>query len=263
MPLLDDVLKACRADKRTAFIPFITAGDPSLEQTGQVVDALVQSGADAIEIGIPYSDPLADGPVIQASYSRSLTNGTRLSDIFTHLKAWTIRHPKTPFLAMVSYSIVYRQEVAHFLDSAKAAGLAGLIIPDLPHEEAIKLVPQASSRQLALIQLVTPTTPPDRVRSIAQSTTGFLYVVSVTGITGVRAALPEPLIQQLLQLRSMTNVPLCVGFGISKPDQITLLKDHVDGVIVGSALVKCLEGADSFEKKLQAISTLAKELRSA
>ena len=139
MPLLDDVLQACRTAKRTAFIPFITAGDPSLEQTGQVVDALVSAGADVIEIGIPYSDPLADGPVIQASYTRALGAKVKLTDIFAHAGQWTKKHPKTPFVMMVSYSIVHRQGVSQFLDKAHTAGFAGLIIPDLPHEEAIKL----------------------------------------------------------------------------------------------------------------------------
>lgn len=263
MPLLDEMLQACRNGHRPAFIPFITAGDPSLEQTGLVVDALVQAGADVIEIGIPYSDPLADGPVIQASYTRALTAKTRLTDIFDHMGQWTRRHPKIPFVAMVSYSIVQRQGVPTFFGAAKAAGLAGLIIPDLPYEEAVKLEPEAKSHQLALIQLVTPTTPQERAERIAQSTTGFLYVVSTTGITGVRSTLPDQLIDQLSKLRNMTSLPLCVGFGISKPEQIAMLKPHVDGIIVGSALVKCLEGDATFDKKLQAISTLAKELRSA
>lgn len=261
MPLLDDVLQKCRANQKSAFIPFITAGDPSLHQTGQVIDALIDAGTDVIEIGIPYSDPLADGPVIQASYTRALNAGTKLVDIFTHAKWWTQKHQKTPFLAMVSYSIVFRKGVAAFLDAAHVAGFSGLIIPDLPHEEAVTLAPQAAARKLALVQLVTPTTSPERTAKIAQTSTGFLYVVSVTGITGIRTALPTQITNQLAGLRKLTTLPLCVGFGISTKDHVLLLKPHVDGLIIGSALVKCLEGEESFEKKLQSLSTLAKKLQ--
>lgn len=260
MPLLDDVLHKCRAQHAPAFIPFITAGDPSLDSTGLVIDTLIEAGADIIEIGIPYSDPLADGPVIQASYTRALNAKTKLADIFTHAKAWTQKHKNTPFLAMVSYSIVFRKGVEHFLDAARDAGFSGLIIPDLPHEEAETLAPQAAAYKLALIQLVTPTTSPERASKIAQTSTGFLYVVSVTGITGARTALPTQITNQLAELRKLTSLPLCVGFGISTKEHVELLKPHVDGLIVGSALVKCLEGGQPFEKKLQALSTLAKQL---
>lgn len=260
MSLLDDVLKNCRAAKRPAFIPFIAAGDPSLEQTGQVIDTLIATGADVIEIGIPYSDPLADGPVIQASYTRALDAKTKLADIFSHAAKWTKKHNTTPFLAMVSYSIVFRMGVDRFLGEARQAGFTGLIIPDLPHEEAATLAPQAAAMQLALIQLVTPTTSKERAAKIAQTSTGFLYVVSVTGITGARTVLPTQVTDQLAELRKLTTLPLCVGFGISTKEHVQLLKPHVDGLIVGSALVKCLEGGQPFEKKLLALSTLAKQL---
>ena len=260
MPLLDDVLHARRAKQAPAFIPFITAGDPSLDATGQVIDTLIEAGADIIEIGIPYSDPLADGPVIQASYTRALHAKTKLADIFTHAKAWTHKHKNTPFLAMVSYSIVFRKGVEQFLDAARDAGFSGLIIPDLPHEEAATLSSQTTARKLALIQLVTPTTSPERASKIAQTSTGFLYVVSVTGITGARTSLPTQITNQLAELRKLTSLPLCVGFGISTKEHVDLLKPHVDGLIVGSALVKCLEGEQPFTQKLNALSTLAKQL---
>lgn len=261
MPLMDDVFEQCRSAKRSAFIPFITAGDPTLDETSQVIDALAAAGADLIEIGFPYSDPLADGPVIQASYTRSLAAGTKLAGIFNAARQWTSKHPKTPFLAMVSYSLVYRQGPEHFLDQACDAGFAGLIIPDLPYEEALKLAPVAASRQLALIQLVTPTTPPERAQAIAATTTGFLYVVSITGITGTRTTLPVELQSQLAALRKLTTLPLCVGFGISTAEQARLLHGHADGIIVGSALVRCLEGDVPWAKKLEALGSLARQLR--
>ncbi len=260
MQLLTDTFSRCRSKNRSAFIPFVTAGDPSLERTADVVDTLVSSGADAIEIGFPYSDPLADGPVIQASYTRSLAAGTKLAGIFAAAKQWTTKHPKVPFLAMVSYSLVFRQGPVHFIKSAVAAGFQGLIIPDLPLEEAEKLAPLAAAERLAIIQLVTPTTPMERAKKIADTSTGFLYVVSVTGITGTRTALPAELTTQLAKLRGMTKLPLCVGFGVSTPEQAKMLAGSADGVIVGSAIVRCLEGATPFADRLKVLSTFASQL---
>jgi tryptophan synthase alpha chain len=262
MQLLENTFTRCRSANRSAFIPFVTAGDPSLEQTAAVIDALVTGGADAIEIGFPYSDPLADGPVIQASYTRSLAAGTKLAGIFAAAKQWTSKYSQVPFLAMVSYSLVYRQGPANFIKSAVAAGFQGLIIPDLPLEEAEKLAPQAAAQKLAIIQLVTPTTPLERAKKIAATTTGFLYVVSVTGITGTRTSLPAELTQQLAQLRQLTKLPLCVGFGISTAEQAKMLAGAADGIIVGSAIVRCLEGNASLSEKLKTMSTLASQLAS-
>lgn len=261
MSVLDDLFVRCRAAKRSAFIPFLTAGDPSLELTGHVVDTVINAGADAVEIGFPYSDPLADGPVIQASYTRSLAAGTKLAGIFTAVRQWTGKHPSIPFLGMVSYSLVHRQGPEQFLQSTRNAGFQGLIIPDLPHEEAQSLAPQALSRGISLIQLVTPTTPAERAARIAGTTSGFLYVVSVTGITGARTSMPGQLAQQLSSLRTITRLPLCVGFGISKAEQARLLAGQADGVIVGSALVRCLEGEQPWEEKLKSLHQLASELR--
>lgn len=260
MQLLTNTFSRCRSENRSAFIPFVTAGDPSLEHTADVIDTLVRSGADAIEIGFPYSDPLADGPVIQASYARSLAAGTKLAGIFAAAKQWTTQHHTVPFLAMVSYSLVYRQGPVNFIKAAGAAGFQGLIIPDLPLEEAEKLAPLAAVEKLAIIQLVTPTTPIERAKQIAETSTGFLYVVSVTGITGTRKELPAELTTQLAKLRTMTNLPLCVGFGISTPEQARMLSSTADGVIVGSAIVRCLEGSSPFEEKLRVLSTFASQL---
>ncbi len=241
MSRLDDRLQTLRHEGRAAFIPFLTAGDPSLEWTGRLIDTVIDRGADIIEIGFPYSDPLADGAVIQASYARALKAGLRLDALFQAMRSWTQRHPKHPMVGMASYSLVYRQGPETFFQRAQEAGLSGLILPDLPLEEAEPLVDLARQHDLALILLVTPTTLPERAEQIARQATGFLYVVSVTGITGARAQLAEHLLEQLAELRKLTTLPLCVGFGISQPEHVQDLKDHVDGVIVGSALVQHLE----------------------
>ncbi len=161
---------------------------------------------------------------------------------------------------MVSYSLVFRQGPVNFIKSAVAAGFQGLIIPDLPLEEAEKLAPLATAEKLAIIQLVTPTTPMERAKRIAATSTGFLYVVSVTGITGTRTALPAELTTQLAKLRGMTKLPLCVGFGVSTPEQAKMLSGSADGIIVGSAIVRCLEGAMPFQDKLSTLSSFASQL---
>jgi tryptophan synthase alpha chain len=255
---IDTVFKRLRVEKRKAFIPFITAGDPDLATTSRLVGKLAECGASLIEIGFPYSDPIADGPVIQASYTRALGKGIRLEQIF----AWSRKLAGPPLVGMVSYSIVHRRGAEKFLDEAKAAGFSGLIVPDLPIDEAESLARATAARNLKLIHLVTPTTPPERAARIARLSTGFLYCVSVTGITGERDRLPAQLLDQLRRLRQETDLPLCVGFGVSRPEHVQMLRDHVDGVIVGSAIVRRLEqaGSKSIDAIIEEIGSLAKSL---
>ncbi len=240
-------------------MPFITAGDPDLATTARVVPELAANGASLIEIGFPYSDPIADGPVIQASYTRALERGLRIDDIFTCVRGLNVA---VPLVGMVSYSLVYHRGPEKFLDNAQAAGFSGAIVPDLPLEEAESLARLASARDFKLIQLVTPTTPPERAARIAQLSTGFLYCVSVTGITGERDRLPDALLDQLRHLRQQTDLPLCVGFGISRPDHVRMLRDVADGVIVGSALVRRLEqaGKRPVDEVVAESMTLVREL---
>lgn len=246
---IDMLFQRLRSQGRKAFIPFITAGDPDLSATVRLVDELARRGASLIEIGFPYSDPIADGPVIQASYTRALARGVRLDGIFACIReaasSLPLAEQKTPLVAMTSYALVHRRGPDTFLAQAQAAGLSGLIVPDLPIEEAEGLAQLAAARRLKLIQLITPTTPHDRALRIARSSTGFLYYVSVAGITGERDRLPEQLLSELRRLRGETDLPICVGFGISKPEHVQMLRDAVDGVIVGSALVRRLEQAST------------------
>jgi tryptophan synthase alpha chain len=231
-----------RQQGRKAFIPFVTAGDPDLPATTRLVEELSRRAASLIEIGFPYSDPIADGPVIQASYTRALAKGLQLDAIF----AWAAKLPRTvPLAAMVSYTIVHRRGPERFIAQALEAGFSGAIIPDLPLEESEAIAKIAALRNFKLVQLVTPTTPRDRAIQIARLSTGFLYCVSIAGITGERDRLPDELLDQLLWLRRQTPLPLCVGFGISKPEHVGMLREAVDGVIVGSALVRRIEQAES------------------
>jgi tryptophan synthase alpha chain len=244
---IDSYFQRLRSEKRKAFIPFVTAGDPSLAVTAALVQEFARRGAGPIEIGFPYSDPIADGSVIQASYTRALDAGVHIDDIFDMVRRLSEQPPfaegKVPLVSMVSYSLVHHRGPESFLSQAQASGFSGAIVPDLPVEEADELGRLAAARDFKLIHLVTPTTPRERAIRIAQSSTGFLYVVSVTGITGERAQLPVELLEQLSWLRQQTDLPLCVGFGISKPEHVRMLRDHVDGIIVGSALVHRVEAA--------------------
>jgi tryptophan synthase alpha chain len=266
---IDVLFRKLRSQGRKAFIPFITAGDPDLGTTTRLVAELAGRGASLIEIGFPYSDPIADGPVIQASYTRALARGVRIDSIFACLREMVRSLPameqRLPLVAMISYTLVHRRGPEAFLTQAQAAGLCGAIVPDLPIEETDELAQHAATRDFKLIQLVTPTTPRDRAARIARSSTGFLYYVSVAGITGERDQLPEQLVDQLRWLRGQTELPICVGFGISKPGHVQMLRDVADGVIVGSALVRRLEqaGTRPLADILREIGDLAQSLAEA
>ena len=244
MNRIDRLFAKLRAEGKKALMPFLTAGDPDLATTSALIREVLARGADMVELGIPYSDPIADGPVIAASYSRALANGIKLPAIFDAVE--TLRCDAgidAPIVTMVSYAIVHRHGVAKYLDRASACGVDGLIVPDLPVEEAADLCRLASERNLSLIQLVTPTTPRERALKIVGSTTGFLYYVSVAGITGERREMPPELAANVAWLRSQTHLPVCIGFGISGPDQVKQLAPLADGLIVGSALVRRLASA--------------------
>jgi tryptophan synthase alpha chain len=237
MSAIDELFRRLRAEKRKALMPFVTAGDPDLVFTADVLKEFDQAGSHLCEVGIPYSDPIADGPVIQASYTRALEKKIKLKQIFAMLGGLktTLRMPR---VTMVSYAIIYRHGLEEFVGEAQAAGVAGAIVPDLLVEEADELATICRRADFSLIQLVTPTTPRERAVRIARSSTGFLYYVSVTGITGERTQLPPQLVENVSWLRSQTDLPICIGFGISQAEHVRLLSPVADGLIVGSAIVK-------------------------
>lgn len=237
MTSIDQLFTSLRREKRKALMPFITAGDPELAFTAAVLKEVIGRGSHLCEVGIPYSDPIADGPVIQASYTRALAHKIKLVDILNTLGE-VASQVKAPLVTMVSYAIVYRHGVEKYIDDVATRGLAGLIVPDLPVEESAQLATICKQRDISLIQLVTPTTPRDRAVRIAETSTGFLYYVSVAGITGERAALPPELVDNVGWLRTQTNLPICIGFGISQPEHVRLLAPVADGLIVGSAIVR-------------------------
>jgi tryptophan synthase alpha chain len=237
MSRIDQLFADLRAAGRKALMPFVTAGDPDLEFTAAVLKELIGRGSHLCELGIPYSDPIADGPVIQESYTRALAHHIKLAEILKTLGG-VAPQVAAPIVTMVSYAIVLRHGLAQYVDDAVRAGAAGAIVPDLPAEEAGELAKLCRAADFSLVHLVTPTTSRERALRIAERSTGFLYYVSVTGITGERTQLPQSLLDNVGWLREQTPLPICIGFGISTPDHVKQLAPVADGLIVGSAIVR-------------------------
>ncbi len=240
-------------------MPFIAAGDPDLQTTAAILRALAERGvADLVELGLPYSDPIADGPTIQASYQRALAGGARPGAILDMLAGLRAGGFEVPVCLMTSYSLVYRPGPAAFVERAAEAGADGLIVPDLPADEAEPLGYELADRGLSHVLLVAPTTPPERRRAIFEHVTGFLYCVSVVGITGERNELPPDLADYVRGVRKEARVPVCVGFGLSEPRHVAAVAKVADGAIVGSAIVRRV--ADHGGEPPEAIASAVAEL---
>lgn len=260
-----------KSKNEAAMIPFVTAGDPSADFTEKLVVAMAQHGADIIEIGMPFSDPLADGPVIQAASLRALEAGMNtynyLNLIQNIRKQLNGSMAQIPLVFMGYYNTVYQYGLKAFAEDAVSAGLDGAIIPDLPIEEADEWIDTAGKAGLCTIFLAAPTTPLNRIGRIAKRSRGFLYYVSVTGITGARQELPAELAQNLALARKHVNLPVAVGFGISRPEQVAMLSQVADGVIVGSAIVRLIEQriaeGDSVSDLIVRVSEFVRELKQA
>ena len=232
--------QSLKAQDRKAFIAFITAGDPDLATTEKLVIALEGAGVDIIELGIPFSDPLADGPTIQASYYRALKKGTTVSKILGTVKRLRLK-TSIPIALMTSYNPILRFGEEKFIRACADAGVDGLIVPDLPPEEALNLRREARRHDIAVIFFVAPTSKDERIRSNAQASSGFVYYVSLTGITGTQKAVARSVVKQIRHIKRFTQKPVCAGFGISTPEQVKDIGRAADGVIVGSAIVKAID----------------------
>lgn len=245
-----------------ALIPFITAGDPDLETTAEALRVLDRNGADLIELGVPYSDPLADGPIIQAAATRALQRGIQLDQVLEMVQAVS-PSLQAPLILFTYYNPILNRGIKPFLTRITQAGVKGLVVPDLPLEEASELLKPAAELGIEVILLVAPTSSSQRIEAIAQQSQGFIYLVSVTGVTGMRSQLQVRVKDLLTEMRGMTNKPIGVGFGISQPEQARQVMDWgADAVIVGSAFVKRLaEGTPT--QGLQAIGELCRELKAA
>ncbi|WP_035992941.1 tryptophan synthase subunit alpha [Leptolyngbya sp. KIOST-1] len=260
MALVSDRFRDLRAQGKCALIPFITAGDPDLETTAAALRVLDDNGADFIELGVPYSDPLADGPVIQAAATRALAKGVNLDAVLSMVKGMQLQ---APLILFTYYNPILNRGIEAFMADIAAAGLAGLVVPDLPLEEVEGLLAAAAAAGIDVTLLVAPTSPAERIQAIAAQAQGFVYLVSVTGVTGIRSELQSRVKDLIDGLKQTTDKPVGVGFGVSDPDQAQQLKAWgADGVIVGSAFVKRL-AADSPEVALSTIGDFCRQLKAA
>ncbi len=240
MNRIEKVFKKLEKRGETALIPFITAGDPSIEVTKGLVLEMAKRGADIIELGLAFSDPLADGPTIQAASFRALEAGMNTEKYFS-LVASIRKESDIPLVLMGYYNPVLRYGLEAFARDAAEAGIDGTIIPDLPLEEAGPWIKACNTYSLSNILLVAPNTPQERIKKIVRASKGFIYYVSVLGITGARTSLPPQVAEGLEKVKSFTRKPVAVGFGISRPDQVKALSSSSDGIIVGSAIVRLVE----------------------
>ncbi|MCF6147759.1 MAG: tryptophan synthase subunit alpha [Candidatus Kuenenia sp.] len=261
MNRIDKKFEELKIKKKPAFIPFITAGDPDIETTESLILAFEKRGADIIELGIPFSDPIADGPVIQASYHRALEKGIKVSQILDMISALR-RKTQIPIVGMISYSIVYKLGSKAFVEMALKAGLDGLTIPDLPVEENEEIFEIASKNDVKIVCFVAPTTTSQRMNLITQKTQGFLYYISVVGITGARDTLPDDIVQNINKLKQLTDIPIAVGFGVSTVEQARMVGKVAEGVIVGSAIIKEIEKYEHepHEKLIENVGNFVGEL---
>lgn len=245
-----------------ALVAFITAGDPDLATTAQALKTLDRSGADIIELGVPYSDPLADGPVIQEAATRALRQGISLEDVLNVVSQVTPTL-NAPIVLFSYYNLILNRGVEAFLQQIAAAGVTGLVVPDLPLEESQELLELSPQYGVEIVLLVAPTSSPERMKAIAEKSQGFIYLVSVTGVTGMRSQVESVVKDRLASLRQVTDKPIGIGFGISQPEQARQVQQWgADAVIVGSAFVKRLAD-DSPEQGIQAMSDFCQSLKQA
>lgn len=237
MNRIDIKFKGLKEKGEPAFIPFITAGDPNLDVTKALIMEFDKKGADMIELGVPFSDPIADGPVIQASYYRALSGGIKLSNILELVK--DIRKESgIPIVAMISHSILYKNGCENFIKNAVNAGLDGATIPDLPIEEAEDILETGEKEGFKIVCFIAPTTTDRRMELIVKKSQGFIYYISVVGITGSKNELTDDIAKNIQKIKEATSLPVALGFGISTPDQARIAGKIADGVIVGSAIIK-------------------------
>lgn len=253
MSRISQVFKKLKQAGRKALIPYIMAGDPSLDAAGRFVAELQEAGADIIELGVPFSDPLADGPTIQKAHERALQKGVTLRKVIALVRE--IRQTsEIPLILMTYFNPVFKFGIDAFVKEAVSAGVDGVIIPDLIPDEAHDFITVARKHKLDTIFLLAPTSTLERIKRIVKASTGFIYYVSITGITGAKLSIGDPMKDTLELIKNNTNKPVAVGFGISTPEEAAEISKIADGVIVGSAIVKLIaEGKDikDFARRLK------------
>ncbi|XP_047159200.1 tryptophan synthase alpha chain-like isoform X2 [Vigna umbellata] len=263
VPGLSETFTRLKKEGKVAFIPYITAGDPDLSTTAEALKVLDSCGSDIIELGVPYSDPLADGPVIQAAATRSLAKGTNFNAIISMLKE-VVPELSCPIALFTYYNPILKRGTEKFMSILRETGVHGLVVPDVPLEETETLRVEAKKNGIELVLLTTPTTPKDRMKVIVDAAEGFVYLVSSVGVTGARSSVSGNVQSLLQEIKEATTKPVAVGFGISKPEHVKQVAGWgADGVIVGSAMVKVLGEAKSPQEGLKELDAFARSLKEA
>jgi len=241
MNRIEATFEKLKAEGRKALITFVMGGDPDEERSAAVLDSLPEAGADIIEIGMPFTDPMADGPAIQAAGLRALGKGASLKNIIKMVQHFRSKNTDTPIVLMGYFNPILAYGPENFIQDTAKAGVDGLIIVDLPPEEDMELRPRAEAENLCLTRLVTPTTQNERLDTVINGASGFLYYVSITGVTGTASADIDAVGEHIRQIREHTDLPICVGFGIKTPEDAAAMAKIADGVVVGSAIVQNIE----------------------
>lgn len=257
---IHEAFARAKAEGRGALMPYITAGDPNIEATVEILRALERAGADLVELGIPYSDPLADGPVIQLAAQRALAAGTKVAGIAVMIRRYRDAGGTLPIVLMTCYNPILSYGPERFAEDFAAAGADGVLVTDLPPVESEEWVQITRATGLATIFLVAPTTPPERIHLSTERTTGFVYAVARAGVTGTRAELPPDLAALVANIRANTDLPVAVGFGVSTPEHVRAVCQLADGAIVGSALVKVIAEFGESPDLAARVETFVREL---
>lgn len=263
MTRIDKKFAALKAENKKGLVTFITAGDPSIDQSATILRTLPQSGADFIEIGMPFTDPMADGPAIQDSSLRALKNGMNLKGVLKMLTEFRETNQETPVILMGYFNPIYAYGIEDFMTDAAKAGADGLIIVDLPPEEDEELRLPATKAGLDLIKLVTPTTNDERLKTVIEHASGFLYYVSITGVTGTKSANIDEVGKHIAHIKTQTNLPVAVGFGIKTPIDAANMSKIADAVVVGSSIVQNMQENQKDDNLSAIISSQALALKKA
>ena len=255
---LDDTFATLKKQNQKAFIAYVAAGDPSFDLSLEIMHTLADIGADVIKLGLPFSDPLADGIVNQMAADRALKSGMNTARTLELIKAFRENNDKTPIVLFAYLNPIFTYGFSRFQKDAVAAGADGILLLDLPPDEAELSSELSENKALSHIRLIAPSTPPERVKMLAEKAEGFIYALSRSGVTGGHSAPAATIPAQVAGIKQYTNVPVCVGFGISNPEQAALVAKSADGVIVGSAIVKRIE--ENLDNPAQAVRDFAKPL---
>jgi tryptophan synthase alpha chain len=263
MSRINEAFNRARESGSHALMPYLTAGFPVLNQTTRILHALVEGGADIIELGVPFSDPVADGPTIQRASSRALQNGTTVSGVLQMVRDFRKTNRHTPIILFGAFNPFLNYGLEKLVADAAEAGADGFLIPDVPLEENDEIVPLLKAKGLDLIPLVAPTSTPDRQRRICENASGFIYYISIKGVTGARSDISFELGGVMNQLRECTSLPLAVGFGISTPKQAAEVATCADGIVVGSALIDLIQKNESNPEIFRLITDYMRSLKNA